>query len=71
MRAKARDHDCSFADLFAALAEVALGKPWAAFDRVLTDAHENLPPDVRARLAAYDIEKDPAMRRSRRAGTLH
>ena len=58
------DQDLDCASIVAALAEVAVGKPWVAFDRLLVDAYALLPADVRARLVAYDL------RSAARTGTL-
>ena len=57
--------DC--AGIIGALAEVALGKPLAAFDQLIAEAYEILPADVWGRLAAYDVEQEARTRlRSRR-----
>jgi lambda repressor-like predicted transcriptional regulator len=56
MRERTREQDYECASIVAALAEVALGRPWVAFEQVIAEAYGVLPADVRARLAAYDIE---------------
>jgi hypothetical protein len=56
MRGATRERECDCASIIAALAEVALGKPWVAFDQVIAEACAVLPADVRVRLLAYDIE---------------
>ena len=56
MRGTTREQDYECASIVAALAEVALGRPWGAFEQVIAEAYGVLPADVRVRLAAYDIE---------------
>jgi hypothetical protein len=62
LRAKTEPDDRSWGGIYAAVADVALGKPWAAFDRVVADAHALLPPDVRACLATHaeKVEREKA-----------
>jgi len=57
MRGTTREQDYGCASIVAALAEVALGKPWVAFDQLIAEACAVLPADVRARLGTYDIEE--------------
>jgi hypothetical protein len=56
MRGTTPEQGYECASIVAALAEVALGKPWAAFDQLMAEAFAVLPADVRGRLVAYDIE---------------
>jgi hypothetical protein len=56
MRGANREQDYDCASIVAALAEVALGRPWVAFDQLIAEAYAVLPADVRARLVAYDVE---------------
>jgi hypothetical protein len=62
LRAKTEPDDRSWAGIYAAVADVAIGKPWAAFDRVVADAHALLPPDVRASLVTHaaKVERERA-----------
>ncbi len=63
MREAIREWDRDCASIVAALAEVALGKPWAAFDQLIAEAHAVLPTDVQVGLMAYDIEAAATERR--------
>ncbi len=56
MRGATREQDYDCARIVAALAEVALGKPWVAFDQLIAEAYAVLPADVQVRLVAYDVE---------------
>jgi hypothetical protein len=53
LRAETEPDDRGWGGIYAAVADVALGKPWAAFDRVVADAHALLPPDVRACIVTH------------------
>ena len=67
MRGTTPEQHYECASIVAALAEVALGKPWVAFDQLMAEAYAVLPADVRVRLVAYDIE-DAARKRLRGDG---
>ena len=67
MRGTSPEQDYECASIVAALAEVALGKPWVAFDQLMAEAYAVLPADVRVQLVAYDIE-DAARKRLRGDG---
>jgi hypothetical protein len=43
-----------YAGIVAALAEIALSRPWRAFDQLMAEVYATLPVDVRARLSAPD-----------------
>jgi hypothetical protein len=57
VRVKAHTEDGDWSGIYAAVAEVAMGKPWAEFDRVVAHAHALMPPDVRAGLIAHGIPR--------------
>ena len=56
--AETLEEQCDCAGIIGALAEVALGKPLAAFDQLIAEAYEVLPPDLWRRLATYDLEEE-------------
>jgi hypothetical protein len=67
MRGTTPEQDYECASIVAALAEVALGKPWAALDQLMAEAFAVLPADIRVRLMAYEFE-DAARKRLRGDG---